>query len=114
MELQRLEQDGARAGERREKSQQALEAAETRRREEEGKLEAARLEMTAFQSSQVHLNEEHAALRAELAGQEERKRAGQSARARLEHQIRELAQRRQHSSGERGRAGGGAARRAPQ
>lgn len=105
MELQRLEQDGARAAERKEKNQQALEAAETRRHEEEQKLETARLELTRFQASQVHLNEEHAGLRAELAGQEERKRAEQGSKARLEHQIQEMAQRRQQIAAEMERLG---------
>ena len=51
------------------------------------------------------LSEEHSALRVELAGLEERRRAEQSARQRLENQIRDIAHRRQQLTHELERLG---------
>ncbi|HBY62053.1 MAG TPA: chromosome segregation protein SMC, partial [Solibacterales bacterium] len=48
-----------------------------------------------MQAEAARIGEEHSALRVELAGLEERRRAEEAARARLENQIREVAQRRQ-------------------
>ena len=53
----------------------------------------------------ARLSEEHSALRVEMAGLEERRRAEQSARQRLENQIREVAHRRQQLTQEMERLG---------
>ena len=61
--------------------------------------------MERLQAESVSIGEEHAALRAELAGLEERGRAEQAARARLEAQRAEVDKRRQDLAQELERLG---------
>ncbi|MBI4907207.1 MAG: chromosome segregation protein SMC [Acidobacteria bacterium] len=95
LELQRLTNDGAKARERQDAMQVRLEQAETNRTSQEQVLEKARAELTDLQQQNAALSEEHAVLRAELVAVEERRRAEQTARARLDQQIREVNTRKQ-------------------
>lgn len=105
LELERLKTDGERAKDKLAGGQANLEQAEANRAQHETALEATRLIVTELQAATTHLAEEHAQVRAGLAGLEERRRAEQSARARLDHQIRELHTRKQDLSNEMQRIG---------
>jgi chromosome segregation protein len=105
LELERLRTDGDKARERQALMQEKLATAEQARAQQEAALEAARVALAELQQLNAHLAEEHSALRAELAGLEERRRAEQSARARLDGQIRELTNRRQDVGNEMQRLG---------
>ncbi len=110
LELQRLSTDGQKARERQDVISINLENVEVEKGEHETALEAARQELTELQQLVAQLGEEHGHLRVELAGLEERRRAEQSARARLDNQIRELANRRQNLAAEMQRLNGDRAR----
>ena len=56
-------------------------------------------------SESVRISEEHAALRVDLAGLEERRRSEQAARMRVENQVRDIAHRRQELTKEMERLG---------
>ena len=92
LELDRLRQEGSRARAQQEQDQRILEEKEAARSVEEQVLEQSRADLEELQAEAHGLVEEHGALRAELAGFEERRRAEQA---------------------EPGRAGGADARRSP-
>ena len=95
LELERLKQEGDRARTQQDRDQRLLEEKETARTVEEQALEQWRADLEGLQI-QAHKNgEEHGALRAELAGFEERRRSEQTTQARFEAQIAEIASRRQ-------------------
>ena len=96
LELERLRQEGGRAREQQERDQRLLDERETARSMEEQVLEQSRADFEELQSQAHLLAEEHGALRAELAGFEERQRSERATQAR-------------HRGGDCG--GGGAARR---
>jgi len=95
LELERLEREDQRSRQQREQSQALVAQKEQARLEQEQALQAARAEFEQLQASAHRIAEEHAALRAELAGLEERARSERSSVARLEAQLRQLAARRQ-------------------
>ncbi|MGH9594714.1 MAG: chromosome segregation protein SMC, partial [Bryobacteraceae bacterium] len=105
LELERLKKETERSRGQREQSQRLVEEKEQARAEQERALELARAEMEALQSDATRLSEEHAALRAEMAGLEERRRAAQSERSRKEDQLREVSRRRQDLVAEMERMG---------
>ncbi len=94
LELERLRLDREKSLEQREKSQNAWEQREALRKEKEESLENERQELEKLETEGAALAEEHSALRAELAGLEERHRGERSAMARLEAQFRETGERR--------------------
>ncbi len=98
MELQRLEREASRSREKREENSRLVEEKDAARAAQEQALEAARKDVQELQGEAARVGEEHSALRVEMAGLEERRRAEQSARARLENQLREVAQRRQETA----------------
>jgi len=100
LELQRLEKDRARSLEQRGRDTALLAEKETARGEQERALEESRLSLEELQTQMAAAGEEHAALRADLAGFEERRRAERAAQSRLESQVRELAARRDEISAE--------------
>jgi chromosome segregation protein len=95
LELARLGQEKERAEAQWTASQRSVAEKEEARAHQELDLEAAREEIGRLQEESVSIGEEHAALRAGLAGLEERVRAEQAARARLEAQHAEVDKRRQ-------------------
>ncbi len=95
MDLQRLTQDAERARERRASYEQAVAEKEQARIQQEEALTEARSSLEQFQDELVRINEEHAVLRVGLAELEERKRSEAAARSRIEHQVREIAHRKQ-------------------
>lgn len=82
-----------------------IEEKETQRRAEEAALEEARAALEEMRDRVGRLAEEHSALRVQLAGCEERRRAEQAARQRLRSQRAELERRLQEVAGELGRLG---------
>jgi chromosome segregation protein len=105
MELQRLAQEIQRSTERRSASEQAVIEKEQGREQQELALAEARSAFEQFQQEAARITEEHAVLRVDLAGIEERRRSEQAARARVEHQIGEIARRRQELTAEMERLG---------
>ncbi len=93
-ELTRLEEEHRRAGAEREANLRGVEEKERERVGIEQGLAGRRVEIAALQASLGRLNEEHSALRVELAGQEERRRSEEAAGARLETARQELEARR--------------------
>jgi len=94
LELDRLRRDRARSIEQREKNRAAVEEKERLRAEREVALEGERQVLEELQASAHTIGEEYAAVRAELAGFEERHRGEKASLARLEQQFRETAGRR--------------------
>ncbi len=94
LELQRLREEGDRARAQQERDQQHLDEKETARSIEEEVLEQSRADFEELQTSAHQLMEEHAELRADLAGFEERRRSERAAQARFETQIEEIRRRR--------------------
>jgi chromosome segregation protein len=95
LELERLSRDVERSRVQREQSQALVAEKEQARFDQEKALEESRGE---FERLQVHahgVSDEHAALRAELAGLEERLRSEKSTASRLEAQAAQLSARRQ-------------------
>src|SRR5579872_5126940 len=78
LELERLERERGRSAEQRERSQQIVAEKEQARAAQEQSLTDARAEWERLQSELARLNEEHATLRAYLAGYEERRRSGRA------------------------------------
>ena len=105
LELERLKQEGDRARAQQERDQQLLDEKETARSIEEQVLEQSRADFEELQTSAHHLSEEHAALRAGLAGLEERRRSERAAQARFEDQIQEVTKRRSEIAAELERLG---------
>ena len=90
LELERLREEGDRARTQQERDQQHLDEKETARSIEEEVLEQSRTDFEELQTAAHQLMEEHAALRADLAGFEERRRSERAAQARFETQIEEI------------------------
>jgi chromosome segregation protein len=105
LELERLKHEGERSFTERERSQAAVAQREQERFEQEKALEIARAEFEDLQAQAAAAGEEHAALRAQLVGLEERQRAEQTAAARLESQIRATVARREELGRELERLG---------
>ncbi len=105
MELERLRKENARSLEQKDRNIALIAEKETLRTTQEQVLEDTRTQLTELQQQAQTVTEEHSALRADLASFEERRRAEQSSKARLENQIRELSQRRQFLSDEMERLG---------
>lgn len=104
-ELDRLRKETERARGTREKNVHLVEEKDTARRIQEEVLEQSRADLEELQADSAKLMEEHAGLRAELAGLEERRRSEKASQARLEHQLREMAKRREELSREMERIG---------
>jgi chromosome segregation protein len=94
VELNRLNRDAERATGERESKVRLAEEKERQRAELESQLEAARAELEALKQQLDASGEEHAVLRVELAGCEERRRGVQQSLERLEREIQETAARR--------------------
>ncbi len=105
LELDRLSKERQRAGDQRERNVQLVDEKEAARSVQEQVLEQSREDFDEMQAAAAKIGEEHAELRADLAGYEERRRAEQSARSRLENQLREIAARRQNIAAEMERLG---------
>ncbi len=105
LELERLRQEGDRARSQRERDQQQLDEKETARSIEEQVLEQSRQDLEDLQVEGHKLIEEHGALRAELAGFEERQRSERATEARLRQQMAQIAARRQEVAAEIERLG---------
>ena len=105
MELQRVEKDRQRSLEQRDRDTALLAEKEQARGEQERALEESRTELEALQVQMAAVAEEHSALRADLAGFEERRRAERTAQSRLEQQVGELASRRNEIASEMERLG---------
>jgi chromosome segregation protein len=93
LELDRIAKERERSQARRLRDQAAVEERERSLSGHEREIEAARAELDALKAQLAHATEEHSALRAEMAGLDERRRAERAAVARLEAQIAELAAR---------------------
>jgi chromosome segregation protein len=105
LELARLSNEKGRAEAQRESTTHGIEEKEQGRREQEAALDAARGESEQLQADAARVAEEHAALRAELAGLDERLRAEQGVRSRMDAQHREMLERRQEIASEMERLG---------
>jgi len=105
LELERLGRERQASGERREQKRQAQEALARMRLEHEQASAAARADLETLKAEAARVGEEHAALRAEVAGLEERRRAAEAALARLAAQAGELTARRREIAGELERLG---------
>jgi chromosome segregation protein len=105
LELERLKKADETSRAQREQSQGAVVQREEQRFEQEKILENLRAEVQGEQARFHAIGEEHAALRAGLAGIEERQRAEIAALNRLEAQIRQIDARRQELSREMERMG---------
>ena len=95
LELERLRKEAERSMEQQHRNLQIVAEKDQLRLAQEEALSDAREQFTEFQAKAAEITEEHAALRADLAGFEERRRAEQSSRARLENQLRDLGRRKQ-------------------
>jgi chromosome segregation protein len=105
LELERLNREDGRARAQREESRRLVADKEQARFEQEKALDGARTEFERLQTHAHAIGEEHAALRADLAGREERLRSEKAAAARLEAQIRQLTARREELAQELQRMG---------
>jgi chromosome segregation protein len=105
LELQRLNQEAERARAQRERNGQLWDDKEAARSVEEQVLQQSRADFDELQVDAHKLTEEHSALRAGLAGLEERWRGERSAQARFETQIRDVLKRRDDLSLETERLG---------
>ena len=94
LELERLGREEERAHEKRTQNQILVEQKDNERADREQALETLREQLEAFQTEAQRIGEEHAVLRAQLAGLEERHRGSKSALGRLENQAREMSGRR--------------------
>ena len=104
-ELQRLMQERERSAGRREQNEKLVAEKEQDRLQQEQALAESRAALEELRQDVGRLSEEHSALRVEMAGLEERRRAEQSASQRLENQMREVAHRRQQLAQELERLG---------
>ena len=105
LELERLTQERNRALEQRERNVQLVDEKEAARTVQEEVLAQSRADFDEMQADGARIMEEHAELRADLAGYEERRRAEKAAQARLENQLREINNRRQNIAAEMERLG---------
>jgi chromosome segregation protein len=105
MELQRLQQEGEKAHDRRAANIALVAEKEKARAEQEQALAEARAALETLQQDTARIAEEHSALRVELAGLEERRRSEDHARQRIENQVRDIAHRRQQLTQEMERLG---------
>ncbi len=96
LELERLGRDRVRLEESVNHDRQLLGQVEANRNEKETALEQARDQLSTWQAHVARANEAHSALRAELAGVEERGRSLMASRDRSEARLRELDDRRTH------------------
>ncbi len=94
LELDRLKREEERAHETRAKNLAIAEQKEAERAEREQALEALREQLDAAQVEAHRIGEEHAVLRANLAGVEERHRGERTALARLVQQFEQTSNRR--------------------
>ncbi|MEP7353194.1 MAG: chromosome segregation protein SMC [Acidobacteriota bacterium] len=95
LELDRLQTQGEQKRAQREASQSAVAEREQLRFNQEMVLEGIRAEVAGLQSQVAAAGEEHAALRAELVGVEERLRGEKTAAGRIDAQIRQIVARRE-------------------
>ncbi len=95
LELERLAEKSKLARAQNEQNEILAAQKDQARFDQEKALESARSEFEAIQAQVHRISEEYTGLRAELAAMEERARAEKSASARLEHQLNQVAQRRQ-------------------
>jgi len=95
LELERLTREDQRSRAQRELSQTLVAQKEQARFDQEKALEEWRGEFERLQAHAHRIGEEHAALRAGLAGLEERSRSAKSTAARLEAQMAQLVARRE-------------------
>src|SRR5581483_6804760 len=105
LELERLGQERRRASEQRERNMHLVDEKEAARSVQEEVLAQSRADFDEMQSEGAKIMEEHAELRADLAGYEERRRAEKAAQARLENQLREINNRRHNIAAEMERLG---------
>ena len=98
LELERLGREDERSRLQREQSQTLVAEKEQARFDQEKSLEEARGEFERLQAHAHAIGEEHAALRAGLAGLDERARSERASMTRLEEQLRQLAARRENLS----------------
>lgn len=94
LELERLSRESERSIEQRDRNREAVTEKERLRGEREMSLTAERERMDELEARAAHIGEEHAAIRVELAGLEERHRSESSALSRVEAQWREITARR--------------------
>ena len=94
LELERLARQDEQARAQRERNQLLVAEKERARFEQEKEVETARGEFDVLQAHAHAIGEEYSALRAALAGMDERVRSEKTAAARLEAQVQHLAQRR--------------------
>jgi chromosome segregation protein len=95
LELQRLAHEDERSRSQREQSQRLATEAEQAQFDQEKALETARGEFERLQAHSHAVSEEYSALRAELAGLEERGRSEKASSARLEAEVQQLTARRE-------------------
>jgi chromosome segregation protein len=93
LELERLRKEVERSLEQKECNLQQVAEKDEHRLAQEHVLEESRAQLAELQTQAAQVAEEHSVLRADLAGFEERRRAEQASRSRLENQIRDLSQR---------------------
>jgi chromosome segregation protein len=105
LELERLEREKERSAEQRARNSEAVAQKDAERAERERALEASRAELETVDAEAHRVREEHSALRAELAGLEERSRAQAAALQRLDGQSRDITNRRQNLATEIERMG---------
>ena len=105
LELDRLGREETRSRAQREQNQAVVAEKEQARFDQEKALELERAEFERLQAHAHTVGEEHAALRAELAGLEERARSEKSSLARLDMQTKQLASRRANLAAELERLG---------
>jgi chromosome segregation protein len=105
LELDRLGQERQRTRDQRERNIQLVDEKEAARSVQEQVLEQSRADFDEMQEDAFKIGEEHAELRADLAGFEERRRAEKAAQVRLETQLHEIAARRDGIGSEMERLG---------
>jgi chromosome segregation protein len=105
LELERLSREDERSRQQREQSQAAVAQREQERFDQEKALELARGEYEGLQTHAHAIGEEHALVRAELAGLEERLRAEKTAAGRIEAHIQQMVARREELERELERMG---------
>ena len=105
LELERQTREGERSRAQREQSQALVAEKEQARFDQEKALEEARGAFGQLQAHAHGIGEEHSALRAELAGLDERARSEKGSVARLEAEILQLTARRQDLAREMERIG---------
>ena len=110
LELERLAREDQRARAQREANHKLVSEKEQARFDQEKALELDRGELERLQTHAHAVGEEHAALRADLAGREERLRSERAAAARLEAQIRQWSARREELAKDLDRMGAERAR----